>query len=83
MILFNTFLVHQKIDEFEQYGLNGYFSETITASHTDKHKPYSDPLLKFALALWGCKTPKGFKGADYTLSEPIDILRIISSCQVL
>ena len=97
-------------DEFEQYGLNGYFSEIITASHTDKHKPYPDPLLaclekldadkssaiyigdsiydlqcaksagvKFALALWGCKTPKGFEEADYTLSEPMDILRVISS----
>ena len=36
----------EMIDEFEQLGLNDYFSEIITASHTDKHKPHPDnPLL--------------------------------------
>ncbi|WP_040982817.1 HAD family hydrolase [Oceanobacillus jeddahense] len=35
----------QMINEFEPYGLNDYFSEIITASHTEKHKPHPDPLL--------------------------------------
>ena len=101
-------------DEFEQYGLHDYFAEIITASDTEKHKPYPDPLLvclekldadkssaiyigdsiydlqcaksagvKFALALWGCKTQKGFEEADCTLSEPMDILRLISDCEIL
>jgi len=32
---------------------------------------------KFALALWGAKTTKGFEEADYILQEPMDILTII------
>lgn len=35
----------EMIDEFEQYGLNKYFSEIITASQTDKHKPNPEPLF--------------------------------------
>ncbi|MFJ7935990.1 HAD family hydrolase [Sporosarcina sp. NPDC096371] len=33
--------------------------------------------VKFALALWGSKTTKGFESADYVLNEPKDILNII------
>ncbi|MGE7835769.1 HAD family hydrolase [Viridibacillus arvi] len=33
--------------------------------------------VKFALALWGSKTTKGFESADYVLNAPIDILNII------
>lgn len=33
------------IDEFEPFGLGGYFEHTICACDTDKHKPYPDPLL--------------------------------------
>jgi len=32
---------------------------------------------KFALALWGAKTTKGYEEADYVLQEPTDILTII------
>ncbi|WP_152658005.1 HAD family hydrolase [Oceanobacillus sp. CFH 90083] len=35
----------EMFNEFDQYGLNHYFSKTITASHTEKHKPHPDPLL--------------------------------------
>lgn len=95
-------------NEFEKYGLNAYFSEIITASHTEKHKPHPEPLLaclenlavdrknaiyigdsiydlkcaksagvKFALALWGSKTRKGFEEADYILNEPNDLLKLL------
>lgn len=33
--------------------------------------------VKFALALWGSKTTKGFESADYVLNAPKDILNII------
>ena len=32
-------------NEFDHYGLSDYFSEIITASHTEKHKPHPEPLL--------------------------------------
>ncbi len=32
---------------------------------------------KFALALWGAKTTKGYEEADYVLQEPKDILTLI------
>lgn len=33
--------------------------------------------VKFALALWGAKTLKGFEGADYILKTPEDILNLL------
>lgn len=33
--------------------------------------------VKFALALWGSKTEKGFESADYILKEPKEILDLI------
>ncbi len=32
-------------EEFEPFGLSGYFEQTICACDTDKHKPNPDPLL--------------------------------------
>lgn len=33
------------IEEFEPFGLSGYFEHTICACDTDKHKPHPEPLL--------------------------------------
>lgn len=95
-------------DEFDPFGLSDYFTQIISASDTEQHKPHPEPLLtclellqvapedaiyigdsiydlqcakqagaKFALALWGAKTTKGYEEADYFLQEPSDILTII------
>ncbi|PET34835.1 HAD family hydrolase [Bacillus anthracis] len=33
------------IEEFDPFGLSGYFEHTICACDTDKHKPHPEPLL--------------------------------------
>ncbi|MCP2034689.1 HAD superfamily hydrolase (TIGR01549 family) [Planomicrobium sp. HSC-17F08] len=33
------------LDEFEPFGLSNFFSQTISASDTIKHKPHPEPLL--------------------------------------
>ncbi|HBT73832.1 MAG TPA: HAD family hydrolase [Lysinibacillus sp.] len=33
-------------DEFDPFGLSGYFQHIVSASDTEKHKPHPEPLLK-------------------------------------
>jgi len=34
------------IDEFDPFGLSEYFTQIISASDTEQHKPHPEPLLK-------------------------------------